>query len=40
MAKKLAETLAKQKGSFYFVFRRHPRDAISYEVYHKLFQEL
>ena len=40
MAKKLAETLAKQKGSFYFVFRRHPRDNISYEVYHELFQNL
>lgn len=34
--KLLAETLEKINGSFYFAFRPHPRDNVSYKTYNKI----
>lgn len=34
---KLAEALKKVDKDFYFIFRRHPRDNVSYEVYKEAF---
>lgn len=31
--KKMAESLKESGANFYFVFRRHPRDSVSYETY-------
>jgi len=37
--KKMAEALKKAGDDFYFIFRRHPRDNVGYEIYRRILTE-